>query len=302
MSATLIPIAPPDALDVPELAAYRGLPDRDLATLARPGAEPSDEDDGAAGHFIAEGDLVVRALAASSFAVRSVLVAEPRVDPLRDVLDALPDGTPAYVASSAFMSTIVGFPIHRGVLALGVRAPRDADRLLEDLGDGLVVALVGLTNHDNVGGIFRNAAAFGARAVLLDDTSCDPLYRKAIRVSTGAALRVPFARAGSGSDLITRLERHGFEVVALTPSGREGLAALPPVRRRALVLGTEGPGLPPAVIARARGVRIDMVAGFDSLNVAVTSGIALYEASRREFVGPAGEALLTAAGSSRAGP
>ena len=83
MPATLIPIAPPDALEMPELAAYRGLPDRDLATLARPGAEPSDEDDGAVGHFIAEGDLVVRALAASSFAVRSVLVAESRVDPLR---------------------------------------------------------------------------------------------------------------------------------------------------------------------------------------------------------------------------
>lgn len=282
MAATLIPIA---TLDAPELAGYRGLPDRDLATLARPGAEPLTGAAGVAGLFVAEGDLVVRALVASSFAVRSVLVAEGRVAALRDVLDALPDGTPAYVATQAFMSEVAGFAIHRGLLALGERAPRDPDALLANAGDGLVVALVGLTNHDNVGGIFRNAAAFGARAVLLDDTSCDPLYRKALRVSVGAALRVPFARAGSGPELFARLERHGYEVVALTPSGPASLAELAPVARRALVLGTEGPGLPAALIARARGVRIDMVAGFDSLNVAVASGIALYEATRGERAG-----------------
>jgi len=118
------------------------------------------------------------------------------------------------------------------------------------------------------------------RAVLLDDTNCDPLYRKALRVSVGGTLLVPFARAGSGADLFDRLERHGFDIAALTPAGAHGLGDLPAVSRRALVLGTEGPGLPHALIARARGVRIDMTPGFDSLNVSVTSGIALYEITR----------------------
>ena len=91
---------------------------------------------------------------------------------------------------------IVGFPIHRGILALGRRAPLpSADDLLAGLGHpALIVMLHGIANHDNVGAIFRNAAAFGADAVLLDGETCDPLYRKAIRVSVGASLIVPFAR------------------------------------------------------------------------------------------------------------
>jgi tRNA G18 (ribose-2'-O)-methylase SpoU len=108
---------------------------------------------------------------------------------LWELLKSVPETVPAYVAPQDVLSAIAGFPIHRGVLAMGRReADASAGELLAGLGPGAtVLGLVGLTNHDNVGGIFRNAAAFGADAVLLDQTSCDPLYRKAIRVSVGEA-------------------------------------------------------------------------------------------------------------------
>jgi tRNA G18 (ribose-2'-O)-methylase SpoU len=176
------------------------------------------------------------------------------------------------------MAAVVGFQIHRGLLAIGRRPePPSADGLLSALPPrALVLGLVGLANHDNVGGVFRNAAAFGADAVLIDGATCDPLYRKAIRVSVGAALIVPFARAATGAALADLFARHGFETLALSPKGREALSAVVPAPRTALLLGAEGAGLPPALLAGSRTVAIPMAAGFDSLNVATASGIALY--------------------------
>jgi tRNA G18 (ribose-2'-O)-methylase SpoU len=127
-----------------------------------------------------------------------------------------------------------------------------------------------------MGGIFRNAAAFGADAVLLDDTCCDPLYRKAIRVSVGAALTVPFARTGDGASLVRALAAAGFETVALSPRGETALGDLALGARAAALFGAEGPGLPAAVLDPTRPVRIAMAGGFDSLNVATTSGIVLH--------------------------
>jgi tRNA G18 (ribose-2'-O)-methylase SpoU len=145
------------------------------------------------------------------------------------------------------------------------------------MGPGAIaVALFGIGNHDNMGAIFRNAAAFGADAVLLDAACCDPLYRKAIRVSVGAALSVPFARLPAGSDALELLRRHGVEPVALSPSGSASLAELRRPARAALLLGAEGPGLAPAVLARCRTVAIPMAGAFDSLNVATACGIALH--------------------------
>jgi tRNA G18 (ribose-2'-O)-methylase SpoU len=145
----------------------------------------------------------------------------------------------------------------------------------------LVAVLCGIGNHDNMGGIFRNAAAFGAAAILLDATCCDPLYRKAIRVSVGAALTVPTARLSSDADLVGLLEGQGFEVVALSPRGETPLSAFRRRGRTAVLLGAEGPGLPDALMARTRTVSIPMAGGFDSLNVAVTSGIVLHHLAGR---------------------
>jgi tRNA G18 (ribose-2'-O)-methylase SpoU len=241
----------------PRIAAFREVRERDTRR---------------GGGFMVEGEVVLRKAVGGRHRLGSLLLAEGRVEALADVVAALPQGVPVHVASQAVMDAIVGFPIHRGVLAYGERAPEpDVAALLAD--QTLVVALYGVANHDNMGGVFRNAAAFGAGAVLLDQTSCDPLYRKAIRTSVGASLLVPFARL---ADPLAALEAAGFEAVALSPSGTEPLQALKRPARAALLLGTEGPGLPDAVMARARTVSIPMAGGFDSLNLATTSGIALY--------------------------
>lgn len=261
-----------DAAD-PRLRAYTQVRERDLA--------------GREGTFVAEGENVVRVLATRGrFRIRSLLLEERRVLALADVVERLSPETPTYVVPQRVMDAVVGFHIHRGVLALGERGdPLHPETLLREVvaapGPALVVGLVGLTNHDNVGGIFRNVAAFGARAVLIDGATCDPLYRKAIRVSVGGALVVPFARCESAETMLEAIERASFEAIALTPRGDVSVDALAPSERRVLLLGTEGAGLPEAILARARAVRIDMEPTFDSLNVAVASGIALHEVTRR---------------------
>lgn len=248
----------------PRLEAYRAVRERDLA--------------GRDGLFIAEGRVVLeKAVAAMPGAIASVLVAEHRLASLADLLAGLAPGTPVYAAGQAAMDEVVGFPIHRGILAVGRRPQRDPKDLIAVLPPAaLVVGLVGIANHDNLGGIFRNAAAFGADAVLLDETCCDPLYRKAIRVSVGAALTIPFARAGNAAGLVAALDGAGFETVALSPRGETELGDLRPAARVAALFGAEGPGLPEATLAGARAVRIAMPGGFDSLNVATTSGIVLH--------------------------
>lgn len=253
----------------PRIAAYRDIRERDLV--------------GREGRFVAEGKVVLTALlAAGRFEAESVLVLGNRLHGLADTLAAATADLPVYVAPAAVMDAIAGFPIHRGVLAVGRRrAPETLEGLLASLPPrATLVVLVGLANHDNVGAIFRNAAAFGADAVALDATSCDPLYRKAIRVSVGTALRVPFVRGGDALRIIATVRRHGFEPVALSPAGVEDIRSIARPERVALVLGTEGPGLPADLLASLRTARIAMAPGFDSLNVAAASAIALHEMCR----------------------
>jgi tRNA G18 (ribose-2'-O)-methylase SpoU len=144
---------------------------------------------------------------------------------------------------------------------------------------------VGLANHDNVGGLFRNAAAFGADGVLLDMESCDPLYRKAIRVSVGAALSVPFARLPVDA-MLDRLDAAAITPIALSPSGPVTLDDFEPPPRSALIVGAEGPGLPAEILSRCQTLRIGMATGWDSLNVATATGIALHHLHVRRLLKP----------------
>jgi tRNA G18 (ribose-2'-O)-methylase SpoU len=249
----------------PRIEPYRAVRERDLA--------------GRQDRFIAEGEVVLRVLLGRSrFTVESLLIAENRIAAVQDLLSAVPDGVPVYVAGRDVMDAVVGFPIHRGVLAVGHRAtiPSAADLLASLPERALVVGLIGIANHDNVGGIFRNAAAFGVAAVLADGATCDPLYRKAIRVSVGGALIVPFGRAETSGAMLDALQGAGFETLALSPAGRETLSSVERAPRTALLLGAEGPGLPEDILVRTRTVTIPMAGDFDSLNVATTSGIALH--------------------------
>jgi tRNA G18 (ribose-2'-O)-methylase SpoU len=207
-----------------------------------------------------------------------VLIADKRLTALSPILSSLADDVEIFAAAQGVMDAIAGFHIHRGILAFAERAPpvSAADLLSGIDGPAVVLGLFGISNHDNIGGVFRNAAAFGARAVLLDGACCDPLYRKAIRVSVGGTLIVPFARLASKEDALELLELHRFVPLALTPAGTQTLAKSGAPGRAAILLGAEGAGLPPAVLARAPAIAIPMAERFDSLNVATTSGIVLH--------------------------
>lgn len=240
---------------------------------------------GRQGRFIAEGKVVLNVLLNSSrFRAESILVLENRLAGLSEIVENAPVKPPVYVASREVMDRIAGFPIHRGVLAIGEKGPAlDAADIFDGLADqALIVVAVGIANHDNLGAIFRNAAAFGADAVLMDPTCCDPLYRKAIRVSVGAALKVPFATVPNPTTLAADLMARGFDTFALSPRGRTDIRHIKTSGRVALYLGTEGEGLPDALLARMQTVRINMAKNFDSLNVAAASAIALHHFASTE--------------------
>jgi tRNA G18 (ribose-2'-O)-methylase SpoU len=263
----IIPITDPDD---PRIGAYRNVKERDLV--------------GREGLFIAEGEVVVRVLARTPrHEILSLLLAERQVARLSDLLASLPDGVAVYQAAQTVMDLIVGFAIHRGILGLGRRSglTHEAELLKGLKPDALVVGLSGLSNHDNVGGIFRNAAAFGVDAVVLDSDCCDPLYRKAIRVSVGGSLLVPFVQLQPGIDMVELFSAQGFETLSLSPSGQGELANCTRPKRCAVLFGAEGPGLSAAVLARTQTVRLTMAGGFDSLNVATTSGIVLHHLTRQ---------------------
>ncbi|MBZ9740230.1 MULTISPECIES: TrmH family RNA methyltransferase [unclassified Mesorhizobium] len=253
----------------PRVAAYFDIRERDLA--------------GRQGRFVAEGKVVLDLLLSSSrFGAESVLILENRLGGLEDILRKAQADLPVYVVAGEVMDAIAGFHMHRGILAIGRKeALQPTGSLLDALpARALVVVLVGIANHDNMGSIFRNAAAFGADAVLMDPTCCDPLYRKAIRVSVGAVLKVPFASFDDTADFTADLDRRGYDQFALSPRGRIDIGEARRGERLALYLGTEGEGLPESLLARLQTVRITMSKGFDSLNVAAASAIALHHFSQ----------------------
>lgn len=262
----LIPI---ERLDDPRVDDYRDIKDRGLHRRR--------------GLFVVEGRGTLRCLVdRSPFRPRSVLLGETARAALEDVLARLSPSVPIYCAPPPVLDAVAGFAIHRGCLALVERPPeRGLAALVGALpeGDSRVVVTEGLSNHDNVGGVFRNAMAFGADAVVLCPRTCDPLYRKAIRTSMGGSFCVPFVRAARWPGDLAALRARGYAIVALDPGAEDVLGgsdgALP--RRAALIVGTEGVGLSEAVRRFAdRRVRIEMAPGVDSLNVATAAAIALH--------------------------
>ena len=275
-----MPIEPVADADDPRLADYRVVSDPLLCRRR--------------GLFVAESRFVVRELLVHPrLRARSVLATPAALASLGDLLDPRARGAlPVYVAPPPVLKQVTGFRVHRGCLALGERPPPATDADLPALAAArLVVVLEQVGNPDNVGSIFRNAAAFGAGAVLLGPGCCDPLYRKAVRTSIGATLRIPWGGLPDWPGGLRRLRAHGFATVALAPDGDAdplpALAADPPPRA-ALVFGAEGAGLSDEAAACVdRRVRIPMADGVDSLNVATAAGIALYALSGAREPAPA---------------
>lgn len=252
-----------DSPEDPRLAPYTAIREKDLMH-------------GHGGRFIVEGKVTLETLVRRSrFKPESLFLAESRLAPLEGLIADLPQETPVYVAPQDVMDEVAGFPLHRGVLACAQKGTALAPAAMLTSARTILV-LIGLSNHDNVGACFRNAAAFGADAVLLDEACCDPLYRKSIRVSAGAALTVPFAHGGTPDALFSEIETAGFDKWCLTPrQDAAALLALTRPEKLAIVLGAEGPGLSDELIARGKAVRIAMTDGFDSVNVATAGAIAL---------------------------
>jgi tRNA G18 (ribose-2'-O)-methylase SpoU len=229
--------------------------------------------------FVCEGILVLRRAVDAGASLRSVLVTPQRLAAAIEVVGAL--DVPVYVAEQAVMNRVVGFDIHRGVVAAALR-PRS--RPLGDIlaGSRTVAVLEAVNDLENLGALFRNAAAFAVDAVLLDPTCADPLYRRSVRVSLGHVTAVPSHRLTSWPADLDRVRRAGFTIVALTPNPTAApVETIEQDERVALLLGAEGPGLSSAALATAdRHVRIPMADGIDSLNVATAAAVAFHRRFR----------------------
>jgi tRNA G18 (ribose-2'-O)-methylase SpoU len=266
----------------PRVGDFFRLNDPELRRLRERPPDGRDEaggDEAGGGFLVAEGTLVIRQLLRSPYPVRCLLVT-PRG--LADLAEDLSDvDAPVYLVSQAAMTGVAGFHFHRGALASAARRPPPAFDDVAATAD-LVLVAEGVNDNENLGALFRNAAAFGAGAVVLDRTSADPLYRRSIRVSMGQVLRLPFARVPSAAEAMVGLRAAGFEVLALTPAAdAEDLDDVAVRARQALVVGAEGPGLTPQALGAAdRRVRIPMAPGVDSLNVATAAAVALSRLAR----------------------
>jgi tRNA G18 (ribose-2'-O)-methylase SpoU len=248
----------------PALAAYRAV--GDPASLEREGL------------FVAEGRLIVeRLLSLPNHRVHSIALTAAAARAMAPVLAGAPDVS-VLICETPVLEAVTGFDFHRGCLALAYRPSTDVP-LSAFAHVSRLLALEGVGNPDNVGGLFRVALALGAEGVLLDSTSADPLYRKAIRTSMAAVLRVPFTRVEPWPSGLDPLKAHGFTVVALTPDpDARPIEAFSgePGRRLILLLGSEGSGLRPESMRYADvRLRIPIDPRADSLNVVVAAGIAL---------------------------
>ncbi|OLL81457.1 putative rRNA methylase [Pseudonocardia sp. Ae168_Ps1] len=266
-SAAVALLTPVDDPDDPRIDDYR-----DLTTADRRPDRP-----GGRGLVIAEGVVVVRRLLDSPYPVRSLLGVPRRLAELADDLHGT--DVPAFSTDADTMAQAVGFHLNRGVLAVADRAPApDPAELLA--GARTVAVCEGVGDHENLGSLFRNAAALGVDGILLGPGCSDPLYRRSVRVSMGHVLRVPFTRLdGEWPASLDVLREAGFTVAALTPdAGAEPLATAGLAGGRvAWLLGAEGPGLTDeALTAADRRVRIPMATGVDSLNVATAAAVAFH--------------------------
>lgn len=263
----IIPITSLDHADA-GLADYLSLTDVALRRKLEP----------AGGLYMAESEKVIRRALDAGHAPRSMLLQDKFLPQAEALLADHPD-TPVYVGSEALLETLTGYKMHRGVLAAMHRPELpDAAEILARA--RTVLVLEDIVDHTNVGAAFRNAAGLGADAVLVTERCADPLYRRSVRVSMGTVLQIPWARLPKWDAAKSLFAEAGFETVALALDpdaiALADYAASRP-ERVALMLGTEGDGLSRAALRTAdRTVIIPMQHGVDSLNVAATSGIALY--------------------------
>ena len=262
--AELITIDDPDD---PRLQDYVALTDVEL----RRRREPEE------GLFIAEGEKVIRRAGGAGYRMRSMLLSAKWVDVMRDVIDEVP--APVYAVSPELAERVTGYHVHRGALASMQRKPLPpaADLLA---GASRIAVLEGLTDHANLGAVYRSAAALGMDAILLSPDCADPLYRRSVKVSMGAVFSVPYARLEVWPKGLEEVRAAGFSILALTPNeAATAVREVPAERldRCAVMLGSEGHGLTTEALRAADAwVRIPMSHDIDSLNIAAAAAITFF--------------------------
>ncbi|MFC5338198.1 TrmH family RNA methyltransferase [Leucobacter denitrificans] len=257
-----------DDLTAPELADYTQLTDVELRRVR----EPEE------GLYLAESPKVIERAIQAGHRPRSLLLLEEWIPKLAPMLERYPE-VPAFVGESKQLEQLTGFHMHRGALA-SMHRPPSLDPLTILASSRRIVVLEDLADHTNVGAIFRSIAALGADAVLLSPGCADPLYRRAVRVSMGAVLQVPWARLPDWREAGPMIRDAGFELAAFAlHEDAQDLAEfvhhVPD--KLALMFGSEGPGLSRRALASAtQAVTIPMEHGVDSLNVSTAAALALW--------------------------
>lgn len=258
------------SLDVPALQAYR--------TLRRP-AEHHKQ-----GIFVAEGEKVVRSLLESSLEILSILLTEERFAALQGDFDKQKSQAEVFVASKKLVETIVGYPFHQGIMAVG-RIPKP--HLLDDVLRSspkpfFFVAVDGLTNAENLGALVRNCAAFGVQAILVGETSSSPYLRRAVRNSMGTVFNMHVVHLENLAATLRDFNNRGIMTIAAHPPSAQEIPAIDDATSCCVVFGSEGEGISQGVLsACSETAAITMDNGVDSLNVASASAVFLHELRTR---------------------
>ena len=237
------------------------------------------------GLFVAESTKVIGRALDAGYEPVSLLTERKHIDgQAKDLIDRLGD-LPVYTADSHLLENLTGYGLHRGVLC-AMKRPSLPPVEQVCAKARRVAVLEGIVDPTNVGAIFRSAAALGMDGVLLTPTCCDPLYRRAARVSMGTVFQVPWTRIGEHhtdwpDNGLAQLKQLGFKTAAMALSDQSVSIEEPALRsieKLAVILGTEGDGLSRTTIAGCDyTVKIPMAHGVDSLNVAAASAVAFWQ-------------------------
>jgi len=267
-------ITPVSSLDLPVLQPYR--------TMRRPADQQRQ------GIFVAEGEKVVRALLKSNLQILSILLTDEWLSVLRGDLEHQKSQPDVFVAPKKVLETIVGFPLHQLIMAVGkIPKPYALDDVLRPSQEPFFfVAVDGLTNAENLGALVRNCAAFGVQAILVGETSSSPYLRRAVRNSMGTVFNMPVVHLENLAATLGEFNRRGIMTIAAHPPSAQDIPALDDVTSCCVVFGSEGEGISHDVLtACTKTAAITMDNGVDSLNVASASAVVLHaiRARRKPF-------------------
>ncbi|MCR4591898.1 MAG: RNA methyltransferase [Bacteroidaceae bacterium] len=263
-------------ITVPEVAPYATLTEAQLRNRLEPEK----------GIFIAESPKVIKVALEAGFQPQSFLCEEKHIEgDAKEILAMSPENTPVYTGSRELLTSLTGYQLTRGVLCAMQRpAPRPLAEVLKDA--RRVVVVHSVCDTTNIGAIFRAAAALGMDAVLMTEDACDPWNRRAVRVSMGSVFLIPWTWIPTGVEGLHQLNDLGFKTAAMALRDDNidiDSPLLKQIEKLAIVMGTEGEGLPQATIDAADYVvRIPMYNNVDSLNVAAAASIAFYELKKNK--------------------